>query len=67
MWQQPCCYTSLGVQTNLANIVCYFHLIDFDLLDYVQRTVLMRQEGAIQQAHTQFDERGGPPMRRAGC
>ena len=56
MWQRPCCYTSLGVQTNLA-IIIYFHLIEFDLLDYVQRTVLMRQEGAIQQVHTQFDER----------
>ena len=58
MWQRPCCYTSLGVQTNLA-IIIYFHLIEFDLLDYVQRTVLMRQEGAIQQVHTQFDEREG--------
>ena len=59
MWQRPCCCTSLGIQTNLANIICYFHLIDFDLLDYVQRTVLMRQEGAIQQVHTQLDESEG--------
>ena len=33
--------------------------MDFDLLNYVQRTVLMGLKGTIQQVHTQLDESEG--------
>ena len=64
MWQRPYCYTNLGVQTNLA-IIIYFHSIDFDLLDYVQRTV--GRKGPSNKYISNLTKERGPPMRRAGC
>ena len=52
-----CCYTTLGIQTNLEIITV--DSVDFDLLDYVQRTVLMGLKGTIQQVHTELDESEG--------